>query len=156
MNSDEIREQAIEAAAKAWLDGLHSAYGEEWDDAPQTVKAEARHDLTPLVDAVLAVAGPMLRTEALRDAADYTALSEGAEWSLDYRNAPGQSSPRLPYPRVETLAQEWKAEAARYWAYADGSALPEMHRAIAKTLKDNAEDLATALAVAATPSKEAT
>ncbi len=69
MNSDEIREQAIETAAKAWFDGLHSADGEERDDAPQPVKAEARHDLTPLVDAVLAVAGPAVAADALDEVA---------------------------------------------------------------------------------------
>ena len=47
---------------------------------------------------------------------------------------------------LDALPERWEAEAHRYQIYAEGSSLPEMHLAIAKTLRGVAEELRVALA----------
>lgn len=92
--NDTIRDAAIEAAARAYYEhgGLSGVLAESdesarrvwrWDDAPRLLRDLFRQTVTPLVDVALAVAGPALRAEALRDAALLMrACKDVGHWNL--------------------------------------------------------------------------
>ena len=67
--SDPIRDAAIEAAARyVWCE-IHGYELGAWEDATVRWQGDLlRKRWAPLVDAVLAVAGPALRAEAFADA----------------------------------------------------------------------------------------
>lgn len=75
-DTDAIRDRAIEAAAQAKHDDLNLIT--PWENLSEGVRNIDRNTVTPLVDAVLAVAGPAYRAEAFEDAADSLPSFEGA------------------------------------------------------------------------------
>lgn len=85
MTDDTVRDAAIEAAAKVW----HEALGltTPWENVPPGVQQYDRNKVTPLVDAVLAVAEPAWRKTAfeLRKTAIAEARAEALEDAEEQR-----------------------------------------------------------------------